>query len=149
MQEDRYGDMLSMERPRSARSGRMSMESRAAQFAPFATLPGYDGVVDEVSRSLESRVVLDEQQESILERQLHLLAQAVKDCPTVQALYFCPCVTDGTAEDSGVYRTVQGRVTTVEADALVFEDGLRVPFGDLLCLDGELFGQGEGTDGSV
>ena len=46
----RYGDIIDKERPASTRHAPMSREARAAQFAPFAALTGYDHVVKEQAR---------------------------------------------------------------------------------------------------
>ena len=45
--EERYGDIIGLEHPEPNGRPRMSREARAAQFAPFAALTGYDKVVDE------------------------------------------------------------------------------------------------------
>ncbi len=45
--EARYGDIIRMEHPVSAKHPQMSREARAAQFAPFAALVGYDQKVEE------------------------------------------------------------------------------------------------------
>ena len=40
--EERYGDIINREYPEPVNHPRMSREARAAQFAPFAALTGYD-----------------------------------------------------------------------------------------------------------
>jgi len=45
--EEKYGDIINLEHPEPKNHPRMSSEARAAQFAPFAALTGYDKVVDE------------------------------------------------------------------------------------------------------
>lgn len=42
MQKDSYEDILFLEHPTSLRHPRMSVQNRAAQFAPFAALTGYE-----------------------------------------------------------------------------------------------------------
>ena len=42
-----YDDIIDLERPRSARHRPMPPEKRAAQFAPFAALTGYEEIVSE------------------------------------------------------------------------------------------------------
>ena len=44
--EERYGDIIGLEHPVSAKHPQMSREQRAAQFAPFAALTGYEKVVE-------------------------------------------------------------------------------------------------------
>ncbi len=45
-----YDDIINLEHPTSKIHPRMSMEERAAQFAPFAALVGYGEAIDETER---------------------------------------------------------------------------------------------------
>ena len=49
--ENRYNNLINIPRPKATRP--LSMSSRAAQFAPFAALTGYDEVIEETSRPLQ------------------------------------------------------------------------------------------------
>ena len=69
-----YEDILNRERPVSTRA-RMSRVDRAAQFAPFAALTGYDGVIRETARLTDTRTELEEQEKEILDRKLNRLIQ--------------------------------------------------------------------------
>lgn len=44
----KYDDIIDLSRPKM-KHARMSMEARAAQFAPFAALVGYESMVQETS----------------------------------------------------------------------------------------------------
>ena len=55
-----YDDIINLSRPISKKHKPMSLESRAAQFAPFAALTGYEDVIDETGRSTEDRIELDD-----------------------------------------------------------------------------------------
>lgn len=46
----KYGDMINMSRPISKTHPKMPMEKRAAQFAPFAALTGYEGAIEETAK---------------------------------------------------------------------------------------------------
>ena len=48
-----YDDIINMERPISKKHPPMPLENRAAQFAPFAALTGYDKAIDEVNRQID------------------------------------------------------------------------------------------------
>lgn len=52
----RYDDIIDMEHPDPKTHGRMSMHNRAAQFAPFAALTGYDEMVRDTTRANEERM---------------------------------------------------------------------------------------------
>ena len=51
--EERYGDIIRMEHPEPKNHPRMSREARAAQFAPFAALTGYDDVIEDAVTAVE------------------------------------------------------------------------------------------------
>lgn len=55
-----YDDIINLPRPISKKHKPMSLENRAAQFAPFAALTGYDEVIDETGRTTSKRKELDE-----------------------------------------------------------------------------------------
>ncbi|MBP5171392.1 MAG: hypothetical protein ILP04_04965 [Bacteroidales bacterium] len=54
MTED-YSDIIALPHHQSVNHRPMPMESRAAQFAPFAALTGYGAAVDEEARLQEDR----------------------------------------------------------------------------------------------
>ena len=48
---DDYSDIIGLERPVSRRHRPMSLEARAAQFAPFAALSGHSEAIGEAESS--------------------------------------------------------------------------------------------------
>jgi hypothetical protein len=48
--EDNYDDIIGLEHHVSATRPRMTMEERAAQFAPFAALTDYERAIEETVR---------------------------------------------------------------------------------------------------
>ena len=50
--EEKYGDIINREHPVSIKHPQMSRESRAAQFAPFAALVGYEDKVEETVKEV-------------------------------------------------------------------------------------------------
>ena len=57
---DNYSDIINMERPVSKTRKRMSDHDRAAQFAPFAALTGFGGMIDEASDMVNYGEIPDE-----------------------------------------------------------------------------------------
>ena len=49
-----YDDIIALEHPTSKRHPRMARLDRAAQFAPFAALKGYEEVIDENRQKSEA-----------------------------------------------------------------------------------------------
>lgn len=50
MENNKYEDIIALEHPTSKNHPRMSEEARAAQFAPFAALTGFEDKVNETAR---------------------------------------------------------------------------------------------------
>lgn len=53
--ENRYGDMLSLPYPFVLIRPRMSLQDRAAQFAPFAALNGHEAAIRESGRLAQAQ----------------------------------------------------------------------------------------------
>ena len=86
----RYDDIINLPHHVSPTRQRMSMHDRAAQFAPFAALVGYDDAVAETARLTESRPDLDEQEQQALNAKLCTLADHIQDHPAVRIRYYVP-----------------------------------------------------------
>ena len=67
---NRYDDIINLPHHVSPTRKRMSMHDRAAQFAPFAALVGYDAAVAETARLTEVRPELDGQEQKIYDQLL-------------------------------------------------------------------------------
>lgn len=55
---EQYRNIINLPRPEPRCSPRMPLEKRAAQFAPFAALTGYEDVVKETIRKHEDEIEL-------------------------------------------------------------------------------------------
>ena len=86
----RYDDIINLPHHVSPTRQRMSMHDRAAQFAPFAALVGYDDAVAETARLTESRPELDEQEQRIINEKLAYIAEHINEHPEVCIKYFVP-----------------------------------------------------------
>ena len=56
----KYEDIIGLSRPVSKKHPPMSRENRAAQFAPFAALTGFEGAIKETARVTGEKIELDE-----------------------------------------------------------------------------------------
>ena len=54
MTDHRYDDIIDLPHPDPKRHPRMAMSDRAAQFAPFAALTGFDGVIGKTARKVNN-----------------------------------------------------------------------------------------------
>ena len=105
----KYDDIIHMERPVSRHHVPMPLENRAAQFAPFAALTGYDDAVDEAARITGSRIELSEEMKGELDMKLSEIASHIAEHPEVSVTYFVPDL----LKDGGEYVTVTGAVRKI------------------------------------
>jgi len=125
-------ELLEMERPVSTRHAPMRRCDRAAQFAPFAALSGFDETVQKAGRLTQAQIELAENEREALNDALVRLAARLPEQPEVRLTYFQP----DAKKSGGIYRTILTRVRRLDANAqvLVLTDGTRIPFDALLSI---------------
>ena len=103
----------------------MPMRSRAAQFAPFAALSGYEEAVKETARLTEEERELDEYEREELDHKLQILIRHWKEQPRVTITYFKP----DSKKSGGSYVDITGIVRKIDADQRMIwmEDDARIP----------------------
>lgn len=121
-----YDDIINQPRPTSHRRKSMPLLARAAQFAPFAALSGYDDAVQETARLTDRFIEPDEEQLAELNRQLAQLVTVITTRPAITCTLFEP----DARKSGGAYRSVTGYVRRVDAtgQALLLTDGTLLPF---------------------
>ena len=107
-----YGDIIDLPHHQSSKRKQMSLHDRAAQFAPFAALVGYDEMVDEEARLTDSRIAPGESDLERLDRLFRRLSAALSigERPEVSVLVFVP----DTRKAGGRYETVTGRAKRID-----------------------------------
>ena len=120
----RYDDIINLPHHVSPTRQRMSMHDRAAQFAPFAALVGYDDAVAETARLTESRPELNEQEQRAINECLAYIAEHIHEQPEVKIQYF---VSDE-RKSGGAIIEVFGKVKKVSATdgTIVLTDGCKI-----------------------
>ena len=125
----RYDDIINLPHHVSPTRQRMSMHDRAAQFAPFAALVGYDDAVAETSRLTELRPELDEQEQRAINERLAYIADHIHEQPEVRIKYFVP----DEHKSGGAFVEVSGKVKKISAtdDTIVLTDGYKIRLSDI------------------
>ena len=87
-----YADIIDLPHWQSPTRPRMTLYDRAAQFAPFAALAGYEDMVSEEARQVDSRIEPGEEDLALLNRKLGRIREAVDagERPEVTITYFVP-----------------------------------------------------------
>lgn len=83
----RYDDIINLPHYELKYHKRMSMESRSAQFAPFAALTGYNDGIVETGRITSKKIILTDDEKNILDRKLKI---AISSNSLIKIKYFVP-----------------------------------------------------------
>lgn len=122
---NRYDEIMGLPHHVSKTRPQMPLSDRAAQFAPFAALTGYDSAIKETGRLTNERIELDEEALTALNRKYQLLIEALDDTPEVTIIYFQP----DERKAGGQYVSATGTVKKVDTFGrrILLQDGTRIP----------------------
>jgi len=132
-----YEDIINLPHHVSRNHPQMPMRDRAAQFAPFAALVGYEDAVEETGRLIEQKRDLDVHVLAELSRRMVFLASHLAEQPEVCIEYFVP----DERKAGGAYQTISSRVKKIlESErVIVLYDDRFIPMDDIVSLSGKLF----------
>ena len=130
----RYDSLIYNQRPIASKP--MDKIKRAAQFAPFAALTGYDAEIEEASRLTEKEVYLDENEIDIIENKLQYIKNHINEDVSIEVTYY---VSDKTLHKNsnkagGEYLVIEGiakKIDTYEK-CIVFMNGDRVKLNSII-----------------
>lgn len=130
----KYDDIIDMERPISKRKP-MSIENRAAQFAPFSALTGYSEAVKETGRLTDEKKNLTEGIKEIINEKLNYIRKNISEIDIVNITYF---IKDN-KKSGGRYFTKTGRIKKIGTDFLLMFDGEKIFFDDISDISADVF----------
>lgn len=124
MECHRYDDVINRQHPTSKKHPRMSNMNRAAQFAPFAALTGYEESIEETARLTDRRIELSEDDIEELNAKLNFIQEHIKERPEVTVTYFQP----DERKEGGAYITVTGKVRRIDKfnQIIIFENSMEI-----------------------
>ena len=128
--KDRYRDIIDLPHYTSPTRPRMPLIDRAAQFASFAALVGYDAAIKETGRLTSEKIELCEDELFTLNEKFKLLQQDIKSCPEITITYFKP----DERKQGGEYVTISGRVKRIDEyeKLIVMSDGIEIIVADIV-----------------
>lgn len=124
---NKYDEILSLPHHVSPTRPQMPRADRAAQFAPFAALTGYEEVIDETARVTQQRPELDEARLEELDASLQFLLARKEE---VRITFFL----EDETKRGGRICTRTGRIAKADAAErrLILDDGSSIAFCDVL-----------------
>lgn len=130
---NKYEDIINLKRPISKKHPPMPLEERAAQFAPFAALTGYEKTITETAREVDKRIELDEEAQNTINRKIQELKQQIVTKPIVSITYFQKDL----RKEGGEYITVTEKIRKIDdyKKIIVLENKTEIPIREILDID--------------
>lgn len=131
----KYDKIINMPHHTSPNRIRMSLIDRAAQFAPFAALTGYEDSLKEVARLTDRKIELSEEEKWKIGLKIdYLINNKVKE--EVEVLYFVP----DSQKEGGSYQKYFGVVRDYDQikKAIKFKDKTFIDIDNVISIDNEL-----------
>ena len=129
---EKYESIINKPYQKSTKRKHMSLNDRAAQFAPFAALTGYEESIKEVSRSTDKKIRLSKEEKEIINEKLNFII-TTKFKEVVSITYF---IKDD-KKQGGKYVNVQKEIKRVcDVNKIIyFTDGTSILINDVLSLE--------------
>ena len=125
----KYDDIIDHPHFQSATRPHMSMHDRAAQFAPFAALVGYDAAVEETARLTDEKIVLDED----VWKGINQTINELNPGDLVNITYFLP----DAFKSGGMYIHTCGTLKKTDPveKIIMLTDGTNIPIADIFSIE--------------
>ena len=122
----KYSDILSTEWDGVRKHPRCDKEKRAAQFAPFAALVGFDQEIDETARLTLERIELTEEKIAEINEKLSIM---IGEGIEGEIVFFVP----DSRKDGGEYKSVKGKVSKLQdyERRIIMEGGEEIPLDEV------------------
>ena len=129
---NKYDDIINLPHHVSKTRKPMTMYNRAAQFAPFAALTGYDDAIKETSRLTDKKIEISDELKNELNQKIKFISDNINLKPKVTITYF---VSDN-KKSGGVYKTISGNVRRIDEveKCLLFTNKLIIYFDDIISI---------------
>lgn len=126
---EEYMDIIHLPHHVSEKRPQMAIINRAAQFAPFAAVVGYDDSVSEAARLTDQRRELDEMEKVLIDEKLRMVEDKLPEKTMVEIEYF----REDERKAGGQYVTKVGCIKKIDVylREIVMEDDLRIYIEDV------------------
>lgn len=131
-----YDDIINLPYQKSLTHKHMSNSDRAAQFAPFAALTGYDALIKETARSVSKKIILtNEKAEEISNKINYILTLKNNDVPII-ITYF----KKDKKKEGGTYLKITIKSLNVDLyQKCIKTEDLTIKINDIIEIESDLF----------
>lgn len=129
----KYDDIINTKYPFGLGHPRMSMYDRAAQFAPFAALTGYEEAIDETARQTDDLIMLDEEGIRDLNDKLNYINSNLEKNIKVSIEHFIK----DEKKKGGAYITTSAYIKRIDEveKIIILKDKTRIPIKYIYHID--------------
>ncbi len=129
----KYDDIIDLPHHVSPVHKQMPLRDRAAQFAPFAALTGYDDAISETARRTESKPELSEDEQDRLNRQFLWLKDNADEKNNITITFF----RHDEKKAGGKCIVISGTVREIDEyeGTVVMSDKRMIPISDIIKID--------------
>ena len=134
-----YDDIIHLPHHVSQNHPQMPLRDRAAQFAPFTALTGYDDSIAETGRLTTERRELSEQEQNELNKRFDFLISRLKGSSEVDIVHFVPDV----RKPGGEYQTTTGSIKNISLPEriITLDTGVIIHLDDISYIGGSIFSE--------
>ena len=134
---NKYEDIINLEHHISEKHMQMSKAARAAQFAPFSALTGYDTAIKATARLTDERIEIDEGLKTILNNKLQIILHNIKSNPEITFTYFL----QDNKKQGGKYIIIKGSVKKIDITNgyIILSDKTKIIINDIINITGTIF----------
>lgn len=132
-----YEDIVNMPHHVSKKYPQPTMADRAARFAPFAAITGYEEMVLEEARVTDDRIEMDESSKAALNEKLNMILEFIDEQRRLRS----PTSSRTRKKPEVPMVTVTGTVKRIDEyeHLVIMTDGKKINIDDIYNLQSELF----------
>lgn len=133
---DKYKDIINLPHHVSQNHKPMDKINRAAQFAPFAALVGYEEAIKEKGRIVDKKIILTNEEKEKISNILSYINLNIKNEIKVSITYFIK----DKVKDGGSYNIKEGIIRRIDEvnKEVIFKDKTKIKINDIYEINGEL-----------
>lgn len=137
MKNKDYSDIIYLKHHTSKNRVPMSLDNRAAQFAPFSALSSYEDCLKEASRITDELVVLSDNKIEEISFKLQILEERIQEQPEITMTYF----QKDEKKAGGTYVTITGVIKKFDYynRTVIFTDQIRIHLDDIVDIQSSFF----------
>ncbi len=136
MIDEKYKQIINLPHHISKNHKQMSLYDRAAQFAPFSALNGYEDAIDENSHDYDNIIELDENALEKINIKLNILNDLKENAGIIKIKYY-----KNFKKNLGNYLEIESRILNIDLinKKIILENKIEIDIKDIISIEGKIF----------